>query len=70
MSIYLHKGHTMLLTSMIAYIAKQVKRVEQPVTYGSELEQYIISKRPQSVAEIEHWTRQFDKNTTQRGWPV
>jgi len=53
---------------MIAYIAKQIKRVEQPTTYGSELEQYIVSKRPTSVAEIEHWTRQYDKNTTHRGW--
>ena len=60
----------MLLTHMIAYISKQLKRVEQPTTYGSELEQYIISKRPSSVAEIEHWTRQYDKNTTHRGWPL
>jgi len=37
-------------------------------TYGSELEQYIVSKRPQSAAEIDHWTRQFDKNQTQKGW--
>jgi hypothetical protein len=38
--------------------------------YGSELEQYIVSKHPQSVAEIDHWTRQFDKNQTQQGWPL
>jgi hypothetical protein len=37
-------------------------------TYGSELEQYIVSRRPQSAAEIDHWTRQFDKNQTQKGW--
>ena len=37
-------------------------------TYGSELEQYIVSKCPQSAAEIDHWTRQFDKNQTQRSW--
>jgi hypothetical protein len=37
-------------------------------TYGSELERYIVSKNPGSVAEIDHWTKQFDQNQTQRGW--
>lgn len=60
----------MLLTSMIAYIAKQIKRVEQPTTYGSELEQYIVSKNPTSAAEIDHWTRQFDRNQSHKGWSL
>lgn len=46
------------------------KLFDQPgqTTYGSELEQYIVSKCPQSAAEIDHWTRQFDHQQTKKGW--
>lgn len=60
----------MLLTSMIAYITRQIKQVEKPATYGSELERYIVSKNPTTAAEIDHWTRQFDRNQTTKGWPL
>jgi|LauGreDrversion4_2_1035121.scaffolds.fasta_scaffold213110_1 hypothetical protein len=60
----------MLLTSMIAYFTEICKRVEKPQTYGSELEQYIVSKNPTSAAEIDHWTRQFDRNQSTKGWPL
>ncbi len=59
----------MLLTHMIAYITGIYKRVEKPSTYGSELEQYITSKSPQSTYDVDYWTRQFDKNT-QKGWTL
>lgn len=58
----------MFLTSMIAYLTDICKRAEQPQTYGRELEQYIVSKNPTSAAEIDHWTRQFDRNQSQKGW--
>ena len=61
----------MFVTSMIAYLAKQIKRVEPvEVTYGNELEQYIVSKNPQSVAEVEFWTEQYDRKASQRNWPL
>jgi hypothetical protein len=55
---------------MIAYITRQLKQVEKPATYGSELERYIVSKNPTTAAEIDHWTRQFDRNQTTKGWPL
>ena len=58
----------MLISTIIAYIARQFKQVEKPVTYGSELERYIVSKNPQSVAEIDHWTKQFDHTRNSKGW--
>ncbi len=60
----------MFLTNMIAYFTKICKQVETPQTYGSELEQYIVSKNPTSAAEIDHWTRQFDRNQSQKGWTL
>lgn len=57
-----------MLLSIIAYFAKLFKRVEQPGTYGSELETYIVSKNPQSTYDVEYWTNQFDKKQNERGW--
>lgn len=55
-----------MLNQLAAYFNKMFD-MQKSSTYGSELEQYIVSKRPQSVAEIDHWTRQFDREQ-QRGW--
>jgi hypothetical protein len=56
-----------MLTQLRKYFT-DLFNAQGQTTYGSELEQYIVSKRPQSAAEIDHWTRQFDKNQTQKGW--
>lgn len=67
MSLYTtHKGHTML-TSIIAYLNNMFKQ-SNTNTYGSELEQYIVSKCPTSAAEIDHWTKQFDHTRNTKGW--
>lgn len=55
-----------MLNQLVAYFTKMFNTPKQ-ATYGSELEQYIVSKGPQSVAEIDHWTRQFDREQ-QRSW--
>jgi hypothetical protein len=56
-----------MLTRIAAYFNK-LFNTQGHTPYGSELEQYIVSKSPQSVAEIDHWTKQFDKTQTQKGW--
>jgi len=58
------------MLSIIAYFNGLFKRVDNPSTYGSELEQYIVSKNPGSLAEIEFWTKQFDRSATKRNWPL
>lgn len=60
------QGHTML-HKIASYFNKLFDQPGQ-TTYGSELEQYIVSKCPQSAAEIDHWTRQFDHQQTKKGW--
>lgn len=30
-------------------------------TYAAELDRYILSKRPNSVAEVDFWVREYDK---------
>ena len=39
---------------------------ESQSTYGSELEQYIVSKNPQDTADIERLTKEYDLSTTKR----
>ena len=39
---------------------------ETQTTYGSQLEQYIISKQPQDVSDIERLTKQYELESTKR----
>jgi hypothetical protein len=39
---------------------------ESQSTYGSQLEQYIVSKQPQDVADIERLTKQFELESSKR----
>lgn len=56
-----------MLNQIIEYFTN-LFTIEEQATYGSELERFIVSKNPGSVAEIDHWTKQFDQNQTQRSW--
>ena len=51
----------MLLTPMIGYIQKMFTDFQKPQTYGSELEQYIISHNPNDVCDVERLAREFDQ---------
>jgi hypothetical protein len=52
----------------MAKLLKWVKARISNVGYGQELEAFIMSKKPQSVADIEYWTSQFDKRAINRRW--
>ncbi len=55
---------------MIGYIQKMYDDVKKPVTYGTELEAYIVSKNPQNTYDVEAFAREYeDKNKTQ-GWTL
>lgn len=47
---------------MLTQIKKLLQRVFNPTitSYQSDLERFILSKNPSSVAEIEHWSRIYD----------
>lgn len=66
MSTDIHKGHTMI--KQLAAYFNSLFNMQGQTTYGSELEQYIVSKHPQSAAEIDQLTRQFDRTRTQGSW--
>lgn len=46
---------------MLTQIKKLLQRVFNPmIVYQTDLERFIISKSPTSVAEIEHWAKVYD----------
>jgi hypothetical protein len=56
-----------MIEKITQYITRLFDQTGQS-TYGSELEQYIVSKCPQSAAEIEHWAQQFDYTRNTKAW--
>jgi hypothetical protein len=38
---------------------------DKPQTYGSKLEEYIVSNNPKDTADVERLTREFDKKQKQ-----
>jgi hypothetical protein len=45
---------------MLTQFKRLLQRVFGTTSYQSDLERFIVSKHPTSVAEIEHWTKVFD----------
>lgn len=53
-----HIGVNMFL---IAFIGQLIKRAFEPATYGQELEQFVASHNPSTVADVEYWIDQYDR---------
>ena len=47
------------------FLINAIKRWLSQSTYYSELDRYIVSKHPQSAAEVEHWEREFNNQLSQ-----
>jgi hypothetical protein len=46
---------------------KDITRFDRCKTAQSEIDRYIASKCPQTVADIEYWTREYDRSTQSKG---
>lgn len=56
-----------LLSTLPAWFKTSAKEVA-PVTYGTELEQYIIANNPQSTYDVERLTIEFDRKQARGIW--
>ncbi len=54
---------------MIESIQKMLNRVEEPQTFGSELEAYIVANNPQNTYDVEALAREYQERMSNRGWP-
>lgn len=54
------------MNTIITYIQKMFTSSDSPNTYGSELEAFIVSKKPTNAAEVDYWVQEFDRRKAQR----
>ena len=52
--------------AVIGIIGPLVALASESNTYGSRLEEYIVSKNPQDTADIERFTRDYEIATSKR----
>ena len=55
-----------MINQIIGYIQKMFNPNRNE--YGSSLEDYILSKRPTSITEIEYYTIQYDRHLQNNSW--
>lgn len=58
------KGETAMSENIYKIIERLAEMFPQQ-DYQSRLEQFIVSRNPQSPADVDHWERQFNYN---QGW--
>ncbi len=51
----------MFITSLFGWAKSLIRRYQEPQTYGSALEAYIIAHEPQSACDVDRLTREFDQ---------
>ena len=51
----------MFITAIVGWAKSLLQAYQRPQTYGSELEAYIVSHQPQSAADVDRLTREFDQ---------
>ena len=52
--------------AMVGIIGPLVALANESNTYGSRLEEYIVSKNPQDTADIERFTRDYEIASSKR----
>ena len=51
----------MFIQPIAGWVKKLAEDFQKPQTYGSQLEEYIASKNPQTTADVEMLMRQYDQ---------
>jgi hypothetical protein len=58
-----------MLDFLTAFIIKPITQQQFSVKYSTEVDRYISSKKPQTVADVEHWEREYSRNQS-KGWSL
>jgi hypothetical protein len=56
------------MKSILSYFQKLFGDFNKPQTYGSALEEYIVSHSPQTSCDVDRLTRQFEIQHSRKGW--
>lgn len=55
-----------MFNKLSKYIEKLLSPIEKPATYGSALEQFIVSHGPQTTADVEALIKRFDQKIAEK----
>lgn len=59
----------MLVDFLTAYIFKPMTQKQFSINYSTEVDRYVASKNPQTVADVEHWEKEYTRKQGQ-GWTL
>jgi hypothetical protein len=57
-----------MLKQLASYFHSLFNNFGKPQSYGSALEEYIVSHAPQTSCDVDRLTRQFEIQQAGRGW--
>lgn len=59
----------MLVNFLTAYIFKPIAQKQFTIDYTTEIDRYVTSKNPKTVADVEHWEKQYSHKQL-KGWAL
>jgi hypothetical protein len=63
----------MFIQPLVGWVKSLAEEFQKPVSYGSSLEAYIVSKNPQDASDVDRLSREFDQKMASKilgGWPL
>lgn len=51
----------MLIQPIVGWVKSLAEQFNKPQTYGTALEEYIVSRNPQNAADVDRLMREFDR---------
>lgn len=51
----------MFIRPILDWVKSLVAQFQEPQSYGTELENYIVSNNPQNTGDVDRLTRQYDQ---------
>jgi hypothetical protein len=51
----------MLIQPIVGWVKSLSEQFNKPQTYGTALEEYIVSRNPQNAADVDRLMREFDR---------
>jgi len=58
-----------MLDFLTAYIIKPMSQKKFSVNQSTEVDRYVASKNPQTIADVEHWEKEYSRKQN-RGWAL
>jgi len=50
---------------MLSFFTKLLSRLFSAPSYSNDLEYYVLSKKPSSIVEMEHWVKEYERRNMQ-----